>query len=242
MFRWTEESIGWFKDAVKYNPDFYKTICLEMDPYLTGDTTVCDIGCGLGYMAMALSSKVKHITGVDIDLNVLKHAKREIDENNINNITLINEDWHCFKPEKKLDVVMMSYFSGILNDLEDLKKITEKYIISVLPYGSYKESMEAKVRKGKQELHSKRETVEKAVEFLEQNSIPYSLITKELEFGQPFQELGTAKMFISHYYEEYDEGRLQQFIEKNMMKKADHYYLPKLKKTGIIIIDLTKEN
>ena len=61
MFEWTEERVSFMADACE-RTDFHEKLAALLSPYLKKTDSVCDAGCGLGYLSLALSPLVGHVT------------------------------------------------------------------------------------------------------------------------------------------------------------------------------------
>ena len=57
MFEWTQESIAYMDDACR-RTDFHWKLAAELQPYLRETDSVCDAGCGLGYLSLSLAPYV----------------------------------------------------------------------------------------------------------------------------------------------------------------------------------------
>ena len=55
-FIWTEEKILWYQEAVAYF-GYDRVLADAAEPYLPREETVCDLGCGSGYLAMELARR-----------------------------------------------------------------------------------------------------------------------------------------------------------------------------------------
>lgn len=237
MFIWSDQTIGWFQDAAEYT-HYYDHIAEHIRPFLKKDDTLCEIGCGLGYFSAALASKVHHITAVDISNRAICQMKKNLETRQITNVALIEANWLNWQPEKKFDAIIISYFNAIRKNWLKLTQLSRKYIIAVLANGQSSNNLICKNYSFQPNNEFERETVANVSDFLQTNHIPYTLIELELEFGQPLANYASAKQFLRHYYAMENEEKITAYLQKNLQLLSDGYYLPKIKKSGIIIIDL----
>ena len=63
---WTEESIAFLRDAAAMS-DYYRVITGKIAPHLPENAHVCDAGCGIGELSIALAPYCRHVTAVDAD-------------------------------------------------------------------------------------------------------------------------------------------------------------------------------
>lgn len=101
---------------------------------LTGNETVLDLYCGTGTIGMFLSSKAKHVYGVEINESAVKDANFNKELNNINNIEFICEDANKIKDKfNNIDLVVVDPpRSGLGNgSINYLLDISPKKIIYV---------------------------------------------------------------------------------------------------------------
>ena len=63
---WTEESIAFLRDAAAINR-YYETIAERIAPQLPENAHICDAGCGIGELSLALKPYCHHVTAVDAD-------------------------------------------------------------------------------------------------------------------------------------------------------------------------------
>ena len=64
MFRWTDDMIRYMADAGRQT-DFHRRLTAELLPYLSPQDRVCDAGCGLGFLSLALAPHVRHVTAAE---------------------------------------------------------------------------------------------------------------------------------------------------------------------------------
>ncbi len=89
-FVWNHDMIRYMKDASEYG-DYYHKLAGILAEYIPEAASVCDAGCGLGYLSLELVKYSGHVTAIDISddaLNILRQNIRK----NIENIEAQSED------------------------------------------------------------------------------------------------------------------------------------------------------
>ena len=79
MFEWTEERVSFMADACE-RTDFHEKLAALLAPYLKKTDSICDAGCGLGYLSLALSPLVGHVTAAERDDRALDVLRRRTDD------------------------------------------------------------------------------------------------------------------------------------------------------------------
>ena len=64
--QWTDESIALLRDAPTMNR-YYETFAEKITPQFQENAHVCDAGCGIGELSLALKPYCRHVTAVDAD-------------------------------------------------------------------------------------------------------------------------------------------------------------------------------
>ena len=59
--QWTDESIAFLRDAAAMNR-YYETIAERITPQLPENAHICDAGCGIGELSLALKPYCRHVT------------------------------------------------------------------------------------------------------------------------------------------------------------------------------------
>lgn len=66
---------------------------LEQEHMINENFDVLDVGCGVGIYSIALSQKVRSVTGVDFSSKMLANGKKIIEKSGIKNVFLEEMDW-----------------------------------------------------------------------------------------------------------------------------------------------------
>ena len=61
---WTNESIAYLRDAAKVN-DYYRVLAEKIAARLPNGAHICDAGCGVGELSLALAALGFRVTAVD---------------------------------------------------------------------------------------------------------------------------------------------------------------------------------
>ena len=119
------------QDVIIQRPtDINKKCIEEIKSSIIGDT-VCDVGCGRGYLSNILAEKYE-VTGIDVALE--KNIKSENDSS----ISFIESPAENIDfPDKSFDTVICAHTLEHVRDLQkslsELRRITKKRLIIVLP-------------------------------------------------------------------------------------------------------------
>ena len=75
--QWTDESIAFLRGAAAMNR-YYETVAERNAPQLTENAHICDAGCGIGELSLALKPYCRHVTAVDADALAIKTLKAHL--------------------------------------------------------------------------------------------------------------------------------------------------------------------
>lgn len=106
-FEWSEKRIQWYLDASRYG-DFHRRLADVIAPYLLPEDRLCDLGCGLGRLALQLAPRVGHITCVDINERVIESLGQEAARTAVPNLSTRCCD--ACAVEEAFDLVLMTFF------------------------------------------------------------------------------------------------------------------------------------
>ncbi len=109
----------------QYSRSDYRDKLLEK-AQIEPDSTVLDVGCGPGNLAVPLASRAKHVTALDKSGEMLRLGKKEADAQKISNISFIHMDWNDVVIGRDVpphDIVICSRSFANQNPRESLIKL-----------------------------------------------------------------------------------------------------------------------
>ena len=112
MFEWTEERVSFMADACE-RTDFHEKLAALLAPYLKKTDSVCDAGCGLGYLSLALSPLVGHVTAAERDDRALDVLRRQLARRHICNVTPLCTDVLAYTPSEPFDAMVFCFFGSM---------------------------------------------------------------------------------------------------------------------------------
>lgn len=190
MIHWDEEEIRFMRDSAEYLK-FADVQAEHILPYLPPEAAACEGGCGLGYLSLALSPYVKHITAVERSPEALMVLRQNLQEQKIGNITAIAADIFSVKPERPYDAMVFCRF-GTVDEI--LKLAAEQcggtVVVLTLANSNHRFTLAKRAVKRK-EWFSREE--------LDRLKIPYRQERFAVETGQPFRSLDDAVRFFRIY-------------------------------------------
>jgi precorrin-6B methylase 2 len=234
-FIWTENSIKWFEAAAEKS-DYYQKIVQSIEFTFDNDGIIYDLGCGTGYLSIALASRAKEVIAIDQNQRVLNFLEKKCHEKHIENIKTLKTDWKQLSPKALADVVILSYCNGAIEHLETLLSLSKKYVVIVLAKSNQENSFNIReYLPNFSTYRSKRESAAEVIDYFRQNNIAYSSFSLSAEFGQPLDSREAAKGFVKHYFECSDEAT-DAYLDTHLKLYRSAYYLPYIKNSEIIIL------
>ena len=112
MYEWTTDMIRFLRDASEQN-EYHAALAAKIGAYLPENAHVCDAGCGLGYLSLALAPSVRRVTSVDVAPHALSVLEENIERRGIRNIRIICGDIAACPPEEPYDVMIFCFFASV---------------------------------------------------------------------------------------------------------------------------------
>ncbi|MEA5144187.1 MAG: methyltransferase domain-containing protein [Oscillibacter sp.] len=186
MFQWTPDVIRFRKDAAAYNC-FDDAIAGRVAAALPPGSHVCDAGCGLGFLSLALARRGFSVTAVDTSaaaLSVLQGAAGDFP-----GLKILHGDLFAMEPETFYDAMVFCFFGSVEEALSAARNQCRGRLFLI------KKDWETH-RFALSSQKPERFSFSRTCRELEQRKIPYAAQTFSLEMGQPFRTKEDAILFL----------------------------------------------
>ena len=237
MFRWTDDMIRYMADAGRQT-DFHRRLTAELLPYLSPQDRVCDAGCGLGFLSLALAPHVRHITAEERDAAALAVLERELAARHIENVTPLCADVFTHRPDRPYDAMVFCFFGSMDEILSVAAAQCLGRVIAVK-----RDQTDHRFTVTKQPLGGTH-GVDAACRRLAELGIPYELKRTAFRFDQPFRSWEDARRFFEIYRRRDDASLItDKLLRQRLEATGDGEFpwrLPSARPAGIITFDALK--
>lgn len=232
-FVWRPAMIRFFRDAAEFCA-YHDTLAGFLLERIPAAAHVCDAGCGLGYLSLALSGGCAQVTSVDVSGEALDVLRENIEKEGRANIRVVEGDISACPPQTPYDAMVFCFFGDTAQALRIAKEQCKGTLLLVKRDWEGHRFSRGKAQAG-------RFTLKSAAADLCAWGVPSELAALELEMGQPFRSLEDAAEFFQTYDK---EGRAAPGIRelRERLVPIDEggyrYYLPAKNRIGIIKVDV----
>ncbi|MEG1547631.1 MAG: class I SAM-dependent methyltransferase [Clostridia bacterium] len=233
MFNWQPQTIQFMRDASEYS-SYYSELAGHMSRFLDKDANVCDAGCGLGYLSLALSQYCRRVTAVDVSAQALAVLSENIVAHGYENIDVVQGDIAECPPNTPYDAMVFCFFGHMDEALSIAKaQCCGKVILVRKNWGKHRFTLHDKPLE-----HFTLTQMQARLSIL---GIPFQSESIEFEMGQPFRSMEDAAEFYRIYS---DDKQVEKILAADVEEKLKKciagefkYYLPMKKKIGMIVLD-----
>lgn len=228
IYRWNSDMI-YFMDQASKDTEYYKELATHIAPYLTKDSVLCDIGCGLGDLAMELSKLCKKVYAIDISEQAIEDLKRKLNEENISNVEALCTDVFGWRPDEKIDAAVYCMF-GTLKEIENIGRhlqVDQQIIVRRMS-----KQHQFRIKEKREHRHSAQEMLEDLQDTGHQ--CQYQEMTICLD--QPFKSFDEAIRFFELYNRTPEKLSAEEVRSRITEQDDDEYpyVFQSEKKMGII--------
>lgn len=233
MFVWSPERIRFLADASEYT-SFNSILAGHIVPYLPNSAHVCDAGCGLGYLSLALSANCSRITAADTSAEALAVLEENLRQFHITNVDVCQWDVLNLPDGVTFDGMVFCFFGSVAEILRCAKThCLGKAFLFKKNWDTHRFSLEKKPLE--------RFTYKQTCAELDALGIPYESRSFSLEMGQPFRSLEDAAAFFrlnspDGGLQSCDPGQIRQRLTTTNSAEFP-YYLPANRPVGMIVLD-----
>ena len=243
--RWTEPRIRFMRDAYEV-VRFHEVLAEHAAAYIGASDTVCDCGCGLGYISMELCRYAARVAAADIQELPLRALGKAAEEKKISNLDILREDVFTDFPAagdaRVFDHLVFSFFGQIPEIIDLGSACARKSVILFRKCWSNH-------RMSYDEIPISRLRFFKDCDMLDSMGIAYQAETFDLDMGQPFRSIDDAVDYFRTYSRDTDASMLTEDFVRQKLVAADSadfpFYCPMQGKIGMIVIrdeDIVKGN
>ncbi|MDO4543860.1 MAG: class I SAM-dependent methyltransferase [Clostridia bacterium] len=230
MIVWSEKSIELMCDFASYT-HFYEELAKAIAPYIQKGGSVCDAGCGLGFLGAELARYGFTVSGVEKDELAAASAAR-LNEG-AGHLKILCGDIKNLPPKEPYDAMVFCFFGDVFESLRLAKQQCKEEGRAIL----IKRDLTAR-RFSLKPTEVRTHTLSDTETRLTNARIPFEHFLLSLEAGQPFRNKQAAMDFFSIY-----GGSTGHIDEEEVLLRLVEgqppfpYYLPMERKMGVIIIE-----
>lgn len=238
MYLWDSKMIYFMNQAAE-KTEYYKELASCIAPHITKDSVLCDVGCGLGYLAIELSKYCKKVYAVDISGEVIEELRKKLKKEGIANVEALTTDVFTWKPEEDIDATIYCMF-GSLEEIDQIGRqlhVKQQFIVRRL-------SRQHKFKIKEKEQRAHRHSAQAMAEELDQKGIRYEYCELTACLDQPFRNLEEAVTFFEIYNKTPERVTLDE-VKERVVKNDDEeypYLFPAEKRMGLIQINMKNHN
>ena len=230
---WTEERIYFMEVASSYS-GYYEKLGALIHSYVPYSINVCDAGCGIGSLSIALSSYYERVTGADISHSAIEALKKSIEKKHCNNVKAKEVDLNSLLGiVPKYDLMIFNYFGSLSQALDIGKRLCNGTLIIIKKnYTHHRFSI------GSCPIIS---DIKEDVNEVIKNRCPNAIEKYfEFEMGQPLRTIEEGKLFYQLYSNDQNPNIItsETILSKIVETGRDDfpYYIPQVRKSRLIIV------
>lgn len=184
MFDWTEQTVSWYAAAVAYT-GFDCRLADILTRYLPKNETICDLGCGIGYLALELATRGYRVTAIDQSAEAISWLRSERERRTLPTLEVLQTDWRTLADQPLWDNVVMVSAGRRAEKEMFYQRLCRKRLLVV---DRLRLSSHVRADGGASARRQRLTETEEG-----------RVLTFSLEFGQPLASLEDAKAYISTF-------------------------------------------
>ena len=198
MFQWNEEMVRFMRTASEYG-DYHRRLVQRMRPALHSADHICDAGCGLGYLSLALAPYVRRVTAADRSEAALDVLRQNCAARGIRNIDILSGELQPVPLAAPYDAMVFCFF-GRMEEIAAVAKAQCRGTVFVFKknYTSHRFSVG--------EHPAGWDSFRAGADWLTERGVPFEAETLEPEMGQPFRSMEEARQFFRLYSRDADKA------------------------------------
>ena len=230
MFQWNEEMVRFMRTASEYG-DYHRRLVQRMRPALHSADHICDAGCGLGYLSLALAPYVRRVTAADRSEAALDVLRQNCAARGIRNIDILSGELQPVPLAAPYDAMVFCFF-GRMEEIAAVAKAQCRGTVFVFKknYTSHRFSVG--------EHPAGWDSFRAGADWLTERGVPFEAETLEPEMGQPFRSMEEARQFFRLYSRDADKSVItDEFLRGRLAETGREdfpLYLPHKRQVGYL--------
>ena len=230
MFQWNEEMVRFMRTASEYG-DYHRRLVQRMRPALHSADHICDAGCGLGYLSLALAPYVRRVTAADRSEAALDVLRQNCAARGIRNIEILSGELQPVPLAAPYDAMVFCFF-GRMEEIAAVAKAQCRGTVLVIKknYTSHRFSVG--------EHPAGWDSFRAGADWLTERGVPFEAETLEPEMGQPFRSMEEARQFFRLYSRDADKAAItDEFLRGRLAETGREdfpLYLPHKRQVGYL--------
>lgn len=230
MFQWNEEMVRFMRTASEYG-DYHRRLVQRMRPALHSADHICDAGCGLGYLSLALAPYVRRVTAADRSEAALDVLRQNCAARGIRNIDILSGELQPVPLAAPYDAMVFCFF-GRMEEIAAVAKAQCRGTVFVFKknYTSHRFSVG--------EHPAGWDSFRAGADWLTERGVPFKAETLEPEMGQPFRSMEEARQFFRLYSRDADKSVITDDFLRNKLVETGRedfpLYLPHQRPVGCL--------
>ena len=230
MFQWNEEMVRFMRTASEYG-DYHRRLVQRMRPALHSADHICDAGCGLGYLSLALAPYVRRVTAADRSEAALDVLRQNCAARGIRNIDILSGELQPVPLAAPYDA-MVFCFCGRMEEIAAVVEAQCRGTVFVFKknYTSHRFSVG--------EHPAGWDSFRAGADWLTERGVPFEAETLEPEMGQPFRSMEEARQFFRLYSRDADKAAItDEFLRGRLAETGREdfpLYLPHKRQVGYL--------
>jgi xanthine dehydrogenase accessory factor len=234
LFHWGGDSIRWYQNAADFG-NFYEKLAERVSSVLPPSSRVCDVGCGIGTLALRLAPGCGELTAIDIMPRALETLEHDAAAAGLTNVRTVLGDFKAMSPpERCYDAMVFCQFGGPAKYYEQARSWCRGklfFIGNAAPGRNFSATGEL----------NKEVYYPEDMAYLDSARANYTCEFLRLPFGQPFADRDDAEQFMSHYDKNSTPQEIKAYLDERLRETGDArfpLYLPCEKQMVIFEIDV----
>lgn len=233
MFYWNADKIRFLSDAALYT-SIYEDLAARAEKRLPQGARVCDMGCGLGYLSLALARRDYFVTAADVSSEALDVLRDNLKKTPYPKLEIWEGDVFSMPDSVCFDAMVFCFFGAIRDTLQCARTHCKGKLIL------FKKNWQAH-RFTINDIPLGKFTFSASCAELDELNIPYESESFELEMGQPFRSLSDAALFFKVHDRDGSQKNITEKEAEAMIRPNDSpefpYYLPMKRPVGMIVLN-----